>query len=264
MKLSRNESRAYYAYRLPKARRTQSGELRGPCPIHKGKQDSFAIDPESGLWFCHSGCGRGGSAVDLEMALTGRDFRDAAAAVREIAGCAATTTARRPVRAVVAEYTYRDEHGAPLYRVVRTEPKGFYQQRWSGVEWVNGIGQTRRVLYRLPEVLEAAIVFVVEGEKDVETLRKWGFTASTTSGGSGAKWLPEFTDALRGREVIVIPDNDGPGWERAVSILRELVGNVARLRLYDLPAETKDITDWFAAGHSEVELIATLEGVHAV
>jgi hypothetical protein len=37
-----------------------------------------------------------------------------------------------------------------------------------------------------------------------------------------------------------------------------------RIRILDLPKDSKDISDWFAAGHSEVELIAMLEGVHAV
>ena len=52
---------------------------------------------------------------------------------------------------------------------------------------------------------------------------------------------------------------------RAVSVCRELLDNVARLHILDLPEEVKDITDWFAAGHSEVELIERLEATpHAV
>jgi hypothetical protein len=37
------------------------------------------------------------------------------------------------------------------------------------------------VLYHLREVIDAAIVFVVEGEKDVETLREHGFVATTNA-----------------------------------------------------------------------------------
>jgi DNA primase len=75
--------------------------------------------------------------------------------------------------------------------------------------------------------------------------------------------LPEYTEALRGRECIIIPDNDAPGWERATTIARALLGSAASIIVFDLPQETKDITDWFRAGHSECELIALLEGVHA-
>jgi hypothetical protein len=219
------------------------------CPAHDDRNPSLSINDRDGhlLVKCHAGCSQ--SAV--VSALKSRNLWPAT---------------NSPRRTVVAEYTYRDEKGTPLYRVCRTEPKGFFQQRWSGGQWLNGgLNSVRRVLYRLPEVLEAPIVFLVEGEKDVETLRLWGFVATTAAGGAKAEWLPEYTDTLRGREVIVIPDNDKPGWERAVSVCRELVGNVARLRILDLPEEVKDITDWSAVGHSNAALVEILEATpHAV
>jgi hypothetical protein len=51
-----------------------------------------------------------------------------------------------------------------------------------------------RFLYRLPEVLEVPIVFVVEGERDVETLREHGFVATTNAGGAKSHWAPQYTD----------------------------------------------------------------------
>jgi hypothetical protein len=79
-----------------------------------------------------------------------------------------------------------------LYQTVRFEPKDF-RQRHPGVrgEWIWKKGP-RQVLYHLPEVLEATIVFVVEGEKDVETLRSHGFVATTNAGGAKAPWLSQF------------------------------------------------------------------------
>jgi hypothetical protein len=63
-----------------------------------------------------------------------------------------------------------DEDGVLLYQVCRFEPKTFRQRRPDGNGgWKWNLNGTRRVLYRLREVLEAPIVFVVEGEKDVET-----------------------------------------------------------------------------------------------
>jgi len=106
-------------------------------------------------------------------------------------------------------------------------------------------------------VLENPIVFVVEGEKDVETLRSHGFLATTNAGGAKAPRLQSYTDALRGREVVIIPDNDPPGCQRASIISRALLGAAARIGIFDdLPKDTKDINDWFASGHSECELIA--------
>lgn len=47
------EVSACYASCAPRVR--QPGhEWRGPCPIHDGRDDNFAVDADTGLWFCHS------------------------------------------------------------------------------------------------------------------------------------------------------------------------------------------------------------------
>jgi 5S rRNA maturation endonuclease (ribonuclease M5) len=161
---------------------------------------------------------------------------------------------------IIAEYNYTDERGELLYQIVRLEPKDFKQRRPDGNgDWI-WKKSPRQVLYHLPEVLEAAIVFVVEGEKDVETLRSWGFAATTNAGGANAAWLPEYTDALRGREVILLPDADAPGRERVVRIARALIGVAAKIVVLELDG-AMDVTEWFEQGHSELELIAHVEGL---
>jgi hypothetical protein len=122
---------------------------------------------------------------------------------------------------LLTNYDYVDEQGRLLYQVCRFVPKTFRPRRPDGCGgWRWGYGNVRRVLYRLPEVLEAPIVFVTQGERDVESLRDYGFVATTNAGGAEARWLPGFTDALRGREVFLIPDNDPPGRQRVLRIAR--------------------------------------------
>jgi putative DNA primase/helicase len=70
--------------------------------------------------------------------------------------------------------------------------------------------------------------------------------------------LPQFTDALKGREVHIIPDNDAPGRQRAKVIATALLGHAARLFIWILN-DAKDISDWFDKGHSELELIEMIE-----
>ena len=101
-------------------------------------------------------------------------------------------------------------------------------------------------------------MFVVEGEKDVETLRSYGFVATTPPGGVDAPWLPCFTDALRGRELIIWPDGDAPGRRKALKIAQFLLGAAARLRMLDIRC-AKDATEWFEQGHSETEFIDLTE-----
>jgi putative DNA primase/helicase len=141
---------------------------------------------------------------------------------------------------------------------VRYEPKDFKQRRPDGLGGWTWKKSDRQVLYRLPEILEAPIVFVVEGEKDVEALRAHGFVATTNAGGAKAPWLPEYTAAISGHEAVLIPDNDPPGRQRVLTIARALLGHAVRIVVFELEG-AKDVTEWFALGHSELELIAKLE-----
>ncbi len=213
------------------------------CPAHDDRDPSLSMkDGDEGrvLVKCHAGCSQDAVVAALKAKGLWPDHRAQA-------------------RTIVATYAYRDQAGKLLYEVVRTEPKGFFQRRPDGYGgWINRKGE-HQVLYRLCEVLEAPIVFCVEGERDVETLRNYGFVATTNAGGAEVPWLPQYTEALRGREVILIPDNDAPGRKRVARIARALLGEVERLVILELE-DGKDVTDWFARGHSELELIAQLDG----
>jgi len=227
--------------RALKARRSGTGWI-AKCPAHDDRNPSLSIRDADGkvLFHCHAGCGQ----HEVIEALKGRGL-----------------WAERPAKArrkIVATYDYTDEAGQLLYQVVRTEPKGFFQRRPDGDGgWINRKCK-RQVLFHLPEVVEAPIVFVAEGEKDVETLRSQGFVATTNAGGAEAPWPPEFSEALAGREVIVIPDNDKPGRDRAARIARALIRRVPRLVILELEG-AKDVTDWFDKGHGELELIELVE-----
>src|SRR5690606_4735676 len=110
---------------------------------------------------------------------------------------------------VVETYPYTDENGELLFEVLRYEPKGFRQRQPDGRGgWVWGLGDVCRPLYRLPYVLKASEVLIVEGEKDVHTVERMGFTGTTNPGGSSQPWRREWTPTLKGRRVVIIPDAD--------------------------------------------------------
>ncbi|MEO8100059.1 MAG: CHC2 zinc finger domain-containing protein [Acidobacteriota bacterium] len=108
----------YCEVRVPKLKRI-GPEWRGACPIHKGKHASFAINPETGEWYCHSRCGRGGSLIGLEVELSGLSFPAAAAQVRGLVG----TPEQSSIPGIVATYDYTDEQGNRLFQSVRSGPK---------------------------------------------------------------------------------------------------------------------------------------------
>src|SRR5690242_10689768 len=86
IRFTEGEVSGYYSIRVPHLKRRPAAEWRGPCPIHDGKDDNFAVESGTGRWFCHSVCGRGGDILELEQALTGRDFPICKAEVFRLVG----------------------------------------------------------------------------------------------------------------------------------------------------------------------------------
>jgi 5S rRNA maturation endonuclease (ribonuclease M5) len=226
---------------LEAKRSGQSWKAR--CPAHNDRNPSLSLREDCGtiLVRCHAGCTQ--AAV--------------IAALRERGLWKPDSGRQEKQRRIVAEYDYTNERGELLYQVVRFEPKSFAQRYPDGRgNWI-WRKHSRQVLYRLPEVLESPIVFVVEGERDVETLRSHGFVATTNAGGANAPWLASFNKALQHREVILLSDADLPGRKRVLAIARSLIGIAQRILVWE-PEGAKDITEWFQKGHSELELIEAI------
>lgn len=71
---------------VPSLRRA-GAEWRGPCPLHHGRGLNFTVNPASGVWHCHSKCGRGGDVFDFVRLWRGlADFPAARAWLAERAG----------------------------------------------------------------------------------------------------------------------------------------------------------------------------------
>ncbi len=158
-------------------------------------------------------------------------------------------------------YVYQDKDGDPVFRVVRTPAKKFFQQRLNGDGgWLNGLKDVKPVIYRLPQVIKAVDagepVFIPEGEKDVENLREIGLTGTTNPGGAG-KWRPHFAEWLHGANVVILPDNDGPGRKHGEQVAASLRGVAASVKVIELPGleEKGDVTDWLEAGGSKEDLL---------
>ena len=92
------------------------------------------------------------------------------------------------------------------------------------------------------------IVYICEGEKDVDRLHSLGFFATTNPGGCRLGWKPgRYNPLLRGLIVVILPDNDRPGIRRAEEIERSLLGRfAARVLMLKLPRlrQAEDVSDW--------------------
>lgn len=222
---------------------TAKGSFMVTCPCHADDTGSLHLSPGNGsgpLLHCHAGC----ATADI-LAAIGLGWPDV------LPPRSPKTTAKK----IVATYDYTDDSGRLLYQAVRYEPKDFRQRRpdpdHSG-RWLWRLGDVLRVPYRLPEVIAAVArretVFVVEGEKDADNLARLGLTATSNAGGAG-KWRPEYSEALLGANVVILPDNDVAGREHAAEVATALAGSADSVRIVRLPdlPEKGDVSDWIAA-----------------
>ena len=257
IELTETEIAQYYRVRVPGLRKVQ-GQVRGPCPVHGGKDLNFSLEPETGRSYCHSQCGRGFDVFSLEMELSACDFVAAKASVYEIVG--------RPKddwqdREIVATYDYRDADGNLIYQVVRKTPgadgrKRFLQRRPEpGGKWKWGLGKVKPLPFRLPEMLAANVVGICEGEKDCLNLIRAGWVATCNNGGAG-NFHPELVSYFAAKHVAIFADNDEAGRKHAEAVaglLASVAASVKVVEMPDLPLKG-DVSDFLASGKTGSDL----------
>lgn len=242
------------------AKKSGSGYM-ACCPAHDDENPSLSLKEACDgkiLLHCFAGCPV--TSICGSLGLETSDLFEADFIIRK-------TPERTP-------YPYKDEQGKELYRKIRLEPgnngkdKSFYFERISenGLVFQNLQG-CRKVLYRLPEVIQGIsrgnTIFLVEGEKDADTLASHGLVATTSS--ESLKWLDEYTETLSGADVVILYDMDKTGFERRDLLCQSLYGKVKRLRIVDLPgliyqeSHGSDITDWLKMGNTLSQFLDIVE-----
>jgi len=167
---------------------------------------------------------------------------------------------------MVAIYDYQDATGTLLFQVCRFEPKTFRQRMpdtSSSDGWTWKLGNTQRVLFRLPEILKAVAderpIWICEGEKDCLALVE-NFLHSTCNVGGAGKWGPEYSESLRGADVSIVADKDVPGRAHAQKVGASLFKCAKSVRVIEVPDVNgkvcKDVSDYLVAGGCIGELIA--------
>lgn len=220
---------------LKRVRRQGSG-WRACCPVHDDHNPSLSIVEKDGpiLLHCHAGC----SFDSVRAAILRLGGKDKSRNTEKPSGVVSSpelsvsedAAAGRPQLrlqggwADAAGYNYEDDLGRFLFQVVRRERlhlDGTVEKKRSvnaaarsddqpaAEEWMYNLDGVPRVLYDLRELGGASLVYVVEGEKDVETLRSIGLVATCNPGGAG-KWRAEYNHYLRDKTVVILPDNDEP------------------------------------------------------
>jgi hypothetical protein len=213
------------------------------------------------------------SSIDIEKAIA--------------AALVAQTRTTKPARCIVKTYDYTTADGTLLYQNVRFEPKNFVQRRPSPDEpnvWIWGLGAgeymrkgpgrnwskfneqkfaegkyierrtfdgVQRVIYRLPDFIKYpdGTAFICEGELDCDRVAELGHCATTVASG---KWTKDCIEALAGRDVLLLEDNDEPGRKKAIEAATALHGMAKSIRIVRLPGlpDKGDVSDWLDMGHT--------------
>jgi 5S rRNA maturation endonuclease (ribonuclease M5) len=244
------------------------------CPAHNDGSASLHVAPGTKhpvVMTCLAGCTIDSifteSKIDPQLLMAPRDENDWAKAPQGEWTPVKDSQGRTLSPSHI--YPYVDEDGTLLYQVLRipTEKGKDFRQRQPNSEkksgWQWNLDGVRRVLYHLPEVLaakaEGRVIYVVEGEKDVETLRARGEVATTSPMGAGnGKWLPEFSDMIRASNVINIADADVPGRNHAATVREQLIEHGCIVAIKEAMNGCKDVTDHFNRGGTMEMLIETV------
>lgn len=144
------------------------------CPAHADNKPSLSVSTGSDgriLVNCHAGC----SPQEVVNAL-GLEMKDLY-----------PEKEKKQARKLVARYEYTDENGNLLSVKTRWEPKSFTWSYKENGEWKSGRNGDP-VLYNLYGIKDSETVYLVEGEKDVETLRSIGLAATSPPDGANGTW----------------------------------------------------------------------------
>lgn len=241
------------------------GRLQVHCVAHEDKTPSLSVwidDKGKAAFNCHAGCDHD-QIIDA-LAPQARQQVEATWGSSNVRILIPTrrhkpTPPEDPVGNVEAEYPYIDHNGAVQY-VVRRFPGKRLRQYHPGPSGglISGRGDSDLYPYRLPDVLTAReagdLIYIVEGEKDADTLASHGLTATCNVGGAG-KWTDSLNGWFKAANVVILPDNDPPGLEHAKNVFEHLTGVATTVRILHLPdlADKEDVTDWLEQ-HTSQEL----------
>ncbi len=223
------------------------------CPAHADNSPSLSIkeDDDRILINCFSGCSTESICTAIGLAL-----KDLFVTTNGFHSNDHRPNKNEQTQREIATYDYTDEDGNLLFQVVRFEPKDFRQRRPDGNGgWIWNTKGVRLVLYHLSQVAASPIVYLVEGEKDVETLRRNDLPATCNPMGAG-KWREEYNESLRGKTVVILPDNDEAGRNHAEKIAASLYGIAKEIVVVNLPnlKDKGDVSDFFENGGTVDEL----------
>jgi DNA replication protein DnaC len=234
-----------------------NGQWLASCPVpghgrgNGDKNPSLSIsDGEDGrpLFHCHGGC-------DQHTVFATMRERNLLPELEQRPEPLSLIKPMVSSRQLEKEWHYTDEEGVVLYikqRYKTTDAKGkdykLIKVDEAGRRHAS-MGDARIVPYRLPELLDAIskgrYVYLTEGEKAADAIISLGSVATTSHAGSGS-WPEAITQYFAGANVVILPDNDAPGWKYAKKAAAKILPVAKSVRVIDLGGDDlgDDAHEW--------------------
>ena len=279
------------AEKLGRSRPAANGEWLASCPVvdhgqgNGDRNPSLSVTDADGklLLKCHGGCSQHdvwAAVRDLGLLPQLSEWVEPLV-IRPINGHhpAPVQIPRTPVQFppppvqlhLTDEWEYVDEYGSVLFvkqRYKTSDTKGKTYKLLRVLE--DGTRQAsmqgaRVIPYRLSDVLEAKLqskpVFIAEGEKAADALASIGVFTSTSHTGAGS-WPAANSTWFTDLNIVLVPDNDQPGYRYASLVASALLPIAKSVRLLALPVKhTEDAFEWVAAGGDKAQLMTLCKGL---
>ena len=196
-----------------------------PCPLCGGKDRyRFDNDKNNGTWFCNKCGGKdqnggGGNGLSLLMRLNNWDFKQAVNEVENYLGVVKEIP-KPPIKGAVNYWSYSN-----TFIVARFPNKKIRPLYFNGSKWEYKAPPAPRPLLNLKELIanKKKAVLIVEGEKACDAAQKLFPNTICTTWASGCKainktdWKP-----LKGRKIVLWPDNDQVGFDAMKRLAQNL------------------------------------------
>jgi len=257
----------------PKGKTFYIGNING----EPGESLNVVLTGErAGLWHDFA-TAEGGDIFDLWKAARGLpSFRETIRDAGLYSGAASTTPRRMPKRkqpsggeawgAPVATYRYTDAQGSIIAEIERFEWEKDGERKKAFRPWDVATRQHRapetRPLYNMVNIASAPEIIVTEGEKAADALIAQNIDATTAMGGASAPLEKTDWSIVRGRRVIIWPDNDEAGRRYADRLKPYLESlGAADVTVLSIPATRPE--KWDAADAEDEDLGALIKAMRA-
>ena len=252
-----------------------NGQWVASCPVPghgKGNGDknpSLSIDINDDgkpLFHCHGGCSQEDvfqTIRELHLLPELMERPDPLANIKPI-----------PRNVFEQEWQYQDEDRTTVfvkqrfkigetgktYRLYKVDADG---RRHSS------LSDARIVPYNLPQLLDAKTagrnIFLVEGEKAADAITSIGMIATTAHTGAGS-WPEAITEYFAGAQVIILPDNDVPGWQYAHKAVQAILPIAKSVKVVDLGLQGQgdDAYEFIEAGAGRDKLVALVKAAQII